>query len=279
MDTKVRQPAETGYVDAPSDATDDAKYTNTDFKTYTGPDYSSVVVDQQRREAIALDVISRLTAVPTTELHLEPKAPDPDTVASEARELTRRLSAPGSLRSSRVLLEDWLDTRFPAQTVMLHLLPEAARVIGERWNDDTMSFSEVTVALGHLQQLIHRTARHESWHPRSGIGETILLAAIPGETHTFGVGIVAEFFRREAWDVEAALPSREPNQAFDELMSQVARTHCRMIGLSIGCDRFAPTTADGDRGTAQAIQESPGADHDWWLGGGDGTGGFCRLWR
>ena len=95
------------------------------------------------------------------------------------------------------------------EVLYLDLLAPAARQLGTLWEDDTVMFSDVTVAVGRL----HRIMR--SLSPAFGSevdvppdGRRALLIPAPGEQHTFGLSMVAEFFRRAGWDVVCDLDSR-----------------------------------------------------------------------
>lgn len=84
----------------------------------------------------------------------------------------------------------------------LGLLAPAARLLGEMWEDDRVMFSDVTVAVGQLQRIMRGLSPafgDEIDHPSDG--RRILLMPAPGEQHTFGLTIVADFFRRAGWQV------------------------------------------------------------------------------
>jgi MerR family transcriptional regulator, light-induced transcriptional regulator len=84
----------------------------------------------------------------------------------------------------------------------LGLLAPAARMLGEMWESDRVMFSDVTVAVGQLQRIMRGLSPafgDEVSHPSDG--RRILLMPAPGEQHTFGLTIVADFFRRAGWQV------------------------------------------------------------------------------
>jgi methanogenic corrinoid protein MtbC1 len=89
-----------------------------------------------------------------------------------------------------------------AEDICQDLLIPAARELGRLWDEDRCSFSDVTVGMGRLQRLLRVIGPElgEAGHlpPDS---RRVLLVPAPGEAHTFGLSIVAEFFRREGWDV------------------------------------------------------------------------------
>lgn len=118
------------------------------------------------------------------------------------------------------------------QTLFLDLLTPAARRLGEFWTCDSCSFTDVTVAMGRLQQLLRANS---SAFGLNNISEgraaerRVLLLPCPGEQHTFGLSIVAEFFYRAGWDVTTSF--MQPSVSLNQL---VERQWFDAVGLSLG---------------------------------------------
>ena len=88
------------------------------------------------------------------------------------------------------------------ETIYLDLLVPSAVRMGQRWVDDCSDFVAVTVAVGRLQALLRQySADFCAEAVRPPAGRRILLAQPDDETHMFGLSVVAEFFRRDGWDV------------------------------------------------------------------------------
>ena len=86
--------------------------------------------------------------------------------------------------------------------IYLNLLAPAARRFGDMWIDDLVDFTEVTLAVGKLQRLLHRLdAASQALHPGQAAGFSVQLVPAPQEQHTFGLSMVAEFFRGSGWEV------------------------------------------------------------------------------
>ncbi|MGY0195781.1 cobalamin B12-binding domain-containing protein [Leptothrix sp. BB-4] len=124
------------------------------------------------------------------------------------------------------------------EQIFLQLLSPAARLMGEFWADDVYSFSEVTIGLWRLQQVLHE---HSSGfrlggHPTPG--RRALLAAEPGSQHTFGVAMLSEFFARDGWFVQY-----EPKSDWSDLGVALASDWYDMFGLSVGVDTSVPAVA------------------------------------
>ncbi len=88
------------------------------------------------------------------------------------------------------------------ESLYVGLLAPAARYLGELWDDDRCHFADVTVGMGRLQQIMRglSTAFGTEIDPPAG-GRRALLMPAPGDQHTFGLSMVAEFFARAGWEV------------------------------------------------------------------------------
>jgi methanogenic corrinoid protein MtbC1 len=119
----------------------------------------------------------------------------------------------------------------PLDSLCLALLAPAARRLGAMWEDDTADFATVTVGLCHLHEVLRqlgRAARVEAV-VRSPVN-SVLLAPVPGEQHTFGLLMVGEFFRRGGWAVVIDYPATN-----SQLLEMVGAERYSVIGLTVGC--------------------------------------------
>ena len=125
--------------------------------------------------------------------------------------------------------------------VYLKLLAPAARHVGAMWDDDLCTFVEVTLALGSLHRLmLSLSADCRREHRRIDAARRVLLVQAAGGQHTFGLQMVAEFFRRGAWSVDMA-----PSLADAALARLVRADWFTVIGFSAareaGLDDLAKT--------------------------------------
>jgi methanogenic corrinoid protein MtbC1 len=114
----------------------------------------------------------------------------------------------------------------------LDLFAPAARLLGEMWSDDRCDFSTVTVALGRLQRLLRELSPSfgtEVEHPANG--RRAMFAQPADEQHSFGLSMVAEFFRREGWDVFGVIGG-----VTDDPVARVRKEWADMVGFSIGSE-------------------------------------------
>jgi MerR family transcriptional regulator, light-induced transcriptional regulator len=121
---------------------------------------------------------------------------------------------------------------FAVEAIFLELFSPAARHLGELWEADRCDFSTVTICLGRLQRLLRE------WSPAFGTevehpanGRRILLAQHPEEQHSFGLSMVAEFFRRAGWEVLGGVGG-----AVSDPSAQVSREWFDAVGFSIGSE-------------------------------------------
>lgn len=117
----------------------------------------------------------------------------------------------------------------PIESIYLDLLAPAARHLGELWEEDLCDFTDVTIGLGHLQKMLHQLSAEveKQRHPVSN-GLRVLLVPTPGEQHTFGLAMVAEFFQRDGWYVTGG-----PYDLFDDPVTLVKRQKFDVVGFSL----------------------------------------------
>lgn len=91
-------------------------------------------------------------------------------------------------------------------------IPEAARRLGEGWQNDSLSFVDVTMGTSRLADLLHEVGGDWKGDDAEVVGRpTVLLIVPPGEQHTLGAAVLA--------------------------------CRMRLIGVSV-CLRIAPALAD-----------------------------------
>jgi methanogenic corrinoid protein MtbC1 len=183
--------------------------------------------------AIETDVIPRLVQAHRPQGNASTEAPsisDTEVQAFVAHILeeqeTQIANAVVQLRARGVAVE----------TLYLELLGPAARQLGHLWEEDLCDFSTVTVALGRLQRLMRE------WSPAFGAevdhpphGRRALFVQPGDEQHSFGLSMVAEFFRRDGWDVLGGVGGAVTDPA-----AKVRDEWVDIIGFSVGSDARVP---------------------------------------
>lgn len=87
------------------------------------------------------------------------------------------------------------------ETVFLDLFAPTARFLGDLWKDDLCNFADVTIGMSRLQAALRELSREFEASAAADLHGRILLAAVPGEQHRFGVSMLETFFRRAGWEV------------------------------------------------------------------------------
>ncbi len=144
------------------------------------------------------------------------------------------------------------------ETIYLNLLIPAARRLGDYWNEDLASFTDVTIGLGRLQQVVRalgcKTADSSGRHGlEDGPPEhSALFAPAPGEQHTFGLFIIEDTFRRAGWRTWMEMAAADEDVLdtvrchwFDIVgLSMSASTHVEKVKAAIRAVRAASRNPD-----------------------------------
>lgn len=87
--------------------------------------------------------------------------------------------------------------------IYLGYIAGAARKLGQMWDEDELSFVQVTLGCGKLYKII-RGLRHviAPTLAQERDQRPAMFALVPGETHTLGIEIATDTFRREGWDID-----------------------------------------------------------------------------
>jgi methanogenic corrinoid protein MtbC1 len=145
--------------------------------------------------------------------------------AEEVQHLIQ-LATQSDLQGSIGMALTMLGAGVALETILLQLVAPAARVLGQDWEDDLRSFTEVTVGLGTLHELVHTLAPQETFENMDSSGSSLrqpgsareleprgraVLVSGPGEQHTLGLYIFGELLRHARWSVliEATMSERE----------------------------------------------------------------------
>jgi methanogenic corrinoid protein MtbC1 len=115
------------------------------------------------------------------------------------------------------------------ERLYLELLAPVARRLGDMWMADECDFTAVTLGLSRLHSVVHQlSAAFQFDSEPLGESKRVLLAATPGEQHTFGLFMVAEFLRRAGWDIVD-----QPVASAQELTAAVRRDWFAVAGFSL----------------------------------------------
>jgi methanogenic corrinoid protein MtbC1 len=140
-----------------------------------------------------------------------------------------------------------MDSGVKLEQIYLDLLSPVARMLGVLWEEDRCTFTDVTLGLSRLHQVLHEVGRRRSGAP---VSRTLLrahFAPVPGEQHTFGLSMLGEFFRHAGWFAGVDHVATE-----DSILATVKTQDLDLIGFSIGCVEFLDPLSDLIRRTREA---------------------------
>ncbi len=110
--------------------------------------------------------------------------------------------------------------------VVSHIIPETARLMGQRWADDSLSFAEVTIGAARLQETVRAMVMKDPAHAVDRLGKVLLVVPRP-EHHTLGLFVAADRFRRLGYDVDVSVA--EPGRRVSD---QVLRNRYALVGMT-----------------------------------------------
>ncbi|MDX2013680.1 MAG: cobalamin-dependent protein [Myxococcaceae bacterium] len=151
------------------------------------------------------------------------------------------------------------------ESILLDLIGKTARWLGEQWQEDAISFTDVTSGLGTLQQLVNVLGpSFATTTPHRGL---VLLTSAPNEQHTLGLFLLGEFLRKAGWGVDVV-----PGMTSAEVGAYVARAEVDVLGFSVCRDELLPTLG---RTIEVVRRESRNRELDIMVGGRIDLTGFA----
>ena len=147
------------------------------------------------------------------------------------------------------------------QKVLAEVMAPAARRLGDLWEEDQVTFTDVTLGLCTL----HRLLRERRWggravsEPLIGAGGSVCMITLPGDDHIFGAMLVAEMFRLQGWFVSTLIGA-----SHKDLTDKLAQDSLDVLGVSVA---FGHSVADVARLIADCRAASSNPDLRVIVGG------------
>lgn len=186
---------------------------------------------QEAVSALALEVVRRLKfRIPNTVRKQDLPTAEMIQILCDA------LVSSDDSAADQVILDAFRDG-VDIHAIYLGYVAGAARMLGEMWDEDRLSFIQVTLGSSKLYRII-RGLRHVV-APNINYGrdeKPALFALVPGETHTLGISIATDVFRREGWDVDMMAGLEH-----DALVDQAERRSYQAIVLVANSDKMIET--------------------------------------
>ncbi len=128
--------------------------------------------------------------------------------------------------AAKVIIMDAHERGASHEELCLYHIGEAARRLGELWDEDRLSYHGMAVAAGRILHLL-KDLRDLAppFDPRGT--RSALFATVPGEMHVLGVTMAADLFREDGWEIDLKLDKTEA-----ELSDLVQRGGYAIVGLS-----------------------------------------------
>jgi len=137
-------------------------------------------------------------------------------------------------------IEQWVQYGYTIDSIFLKLIATVARHLGWMWEQDEADFSQVSIGLIRLQQITHHLGYSYQSGPQCAGGvRRLLIGSAPGSQHLLGLSIVAEFFRKDGWEVVVEIADTQ-----SALLVAVGSEWFDLIGLSVGLLEQLPVLPD-----------------------------------
>ena len=181
--------------------------------------------------SLAREVILRLAG------NLETKdskilVPDTQSVAALADALIGK-----DTHAAAALIDERAEEGASLRDLYLGWLGPAALQLGTWWDEDKITFVDVTIGTGRIYAIM-RALRRKIGMPRTRAEKLALFALVPGEDHSLGIKMAADLFRKDGWSVDLQLALDH-----DDLVSHVAGSDHVIIGLSAAGEHALPALA------------------------------------
>ena len=156
------------------------------------------------------------------------------TLASEAHVLTAYVEA---LVQGGLTLEE----------VYVDLLIPTARRLGDDWDEDFISFTDVTIGLSRLQQVVRTMGHSIVTRDSDEDARSAYFVPAPNEQHAFGLFILEDYFRRAGWRTWLDIAATR-----DDAVRTVGKDWFDIFGLSATSD----TPTDVIRSTLAQVRSA-----------------------
>jgi methanogenic corrinoid protein MtbC1 len=148
-------------------------------------------------------------------------------LSEEAVEAFCALLVAGDYRGAERMLTALTAKRQNYARIADGLLSEAARRVGTQWEQDKLSFGDVSVAIAQIFRL-NQAFRRRHVPIRRKAERLALFVTLPGQSHNLGLVLAAEAFRAEGWQVEVHLDA-----PMTEVLDAARRLRPELVGLTI----------------------------------------------
>ncbi len=117
----------------------------------------------------------------------------------------------------------------PIDYIVLELIPEIARRFGKQWEDDTLSFADVSMGVSKLERAIHKLDYlFQANQLDRQKNKAIFISGFPGSQHSLGSLIFSNYLIFSGWQVH------RPNQtSIDSIVHGVSSKILQALAISV----------------------------------------------
>ena len=145
------------------------------------------------------------SALNTSKEHILRPA-NPEWIEEAGNLLVRRCLS--STFDQKTVLQELMELGFKHDTIVDHCIPLTATKLGESWVNDTLSFSETTVASANLQILLKLIAEERQISFNYSNGKRFLICVHESEQHTLGALVMGDMLRRQGHSLKIKLDAK-----------------------------------------------------------------------
>jgi methanogenic corrinoid protein MtbC1 len=157
-----------------------------------------------------------------------------DVIPMGDREAFARLVLNGETGQILDQVQALIDLGVKLERIYIEVLAPVARTLGIWWEEDRCTFTDVTIGLSRLQQVLRQISRHAGMGSgRSTVRRRVYLAPSPGEQHTLGLSMVEEFFLHAGWETAS-----DHAASLSTILQTVSTQHIDVLGLTIASAGF-----------------------------------------
>ncbi|WP_147110263.1 B12-binding domain-containing protein [Tateyamaria sp. syn59] len=171
-------------------------------------------------EDLAREVLVRLNRPDAQKLA---EKPTPDQIDAFCRALLSDDDQAGAM-----FIQEVRRAGASVEVIYLKYLADAACQLGRWWDENRVSFAEVTRGTSRLYAIMH-VIRRQVPITAPATSKSAHFVSVPGETHTLGVRMAADLFRRDGWDVTLLI-----GKSHEELVAEIGQSQSIIIGISAG---------------------------------------------
>ncbi|MBD3665041.1 cobalamin B12-binding domain-containing protein [Sulfitobacter aestuariivivens] len=217
-----------------TDSSDDSLSFSDDVYNQTFAKVTSLrnILPKNSVEMLAREVILRLQKQSLARQH-DLESPSPEKIALLSRALMSRDAQAGIDFVHQIRADG-----ATAETVYLVYLQSAALQLGTWWEQDRISFVDVTIGTGHIYAIMRGLRPLFVSRDAPSARKTALFACVPGEDHHLGISMAADLFRNSGWDIDL-----KTDLDHDALVDHAHQTRAAVVGVSAASDRALPHLA------------------------------------